>query len=143
MNRRPPRSSASTLPGNINGLSPAPLPSGAGTADCSGCRTFLRLLLQELIERAAIQFAAFVEDLNHRGDRAIELFAVAFARCGADDVAGGIDEDLGGPGADGIGAPDAHLGVARDRMMDVVALHDAAQVLRHSSRSETSRSERR
>ena len=55
--------------------------------------------------------------------------AVALARGGRDDVAGGIDQHQRRPGAHGVGAPDAEVGVLRHRMRDAVALDDPAQVL--------------
>mgnify|MGYP005838965733 CR=1 FL=1 len=58
---------------------------------------------------------------EERGDDGLEEGVDAFAFVVADEVAGGVDKDEGGPGAGAVGGPGAEVGVVDDGVGDAEA----------------------
>ena len=80
-------------------------------------------------QRRSIDLAALVEYAHHRADRVDEAFEIALAHRGADEVAGGIDDDARRPRLRAVAPPDLQVGVVGDRMLDLVANEDPLQVV--------------
>ena len=72
---------------------------------------------------AAVQGALGLVLGDQFGDEHGEAVGVAFAGQVGHDVALGVDDHQGGPGAGGVGLPGVQLGIVQDRVVDLVALH--------------------
>jgi hypothetical protein len=93
-----------------------------------GQRSVVRAILWRHVTRRAIERPLLLEHRDDGADRFLELRAVPLAGRGADDVAAWVDEDLGGPGADGVALPDGEVRVVGHRVANVEALQRAADV---------------
>ena len=85
--------------------------------------------LEAQFERRAIERAVRRVIADQLGDRRVEIFAMPFTGKSADDLAFWIDDDKRRPRIHADLAPDGHLRVVEDGMLDVVAHHRAANVL--------------
>jgi hypothetical protein len=85
-------------------------------------------------ERSADDQPLFVEHADDRLNRPIESLALALSGRRRNDIALGIDEDLGGPCASAVRLPDREIRVVHDRVVDVVANQNPSDVCRTCAR---------
>ena len=74
------------------------------------------------VEGAAVNHSFGVKFGDHAGEEVVKGVVGQFAFVLADDLAGGVDEHQGGPGAAGVLLPDLEFGVVDDGVFEFVAL---------------------
>ena len=90
----------------------------------------LRFSLQLEPQRRAIDLVLGVKLGHQAGDDLVERLVYPLARALAHDAARRVDDDQRRPGAHGVGVPHDGIPIVGDRVFQLVAQHDLADVVR-------------